>query len=239
MDILSSNSQRFSIENKEKNIVSGKPLVLRVHFFIQDTIQKSDLDSSLAIIRLLILSQEVRCCSGEGAVSKISSICWTSSLSISATGFSSSDSNSSPNSSFLIGSSPSQLVFPRQPRSPYSLMPHNFSKICGQVSSIVLHPFSSRVEGKIPNDERRDAYELNPGSHWLWYQAPAHARCWGQQTNPIHPHAQTYQPLFDWWICTPEGTMKGGIAMNVNRLAAKRALDLQRSAGIFDHPQHD
>ena len=27
--------------------------------------------------------------------------------------------------------------------------------------------------------------------------------------------------------------------MNVNRLAAKRALDLQRSAGIFDHPQHD
>lgn len=27
--------------------------------------------------------------------------------------------------------------------------------------------------------------------------------------------------------------------MNINRLAAKRALDLQRSAGIFDHPQHD
>lgn len=33
--------------------------------------------------------------------------------------------------------------------------------------------------------------------------------------------------------------MKGGNNMNVNRLAAKRALDLQRSAGIFDHPQHD
>lgn len=33
--------------------------------------------------------------------------------------------------------------------------------------------------------------------------------------------------------------MKGGNAMNINRLAAKRALDLQRSAGIFDHPQHD
>ena len=33
--------------------------------------------------------------------------------------------------------------------------------------------------------------------------------------------------------------MKGGSAMNVNRLVAKRALDLQRSAGIFDHPQHD
>ena len=30
-------------------------------------------------------------------------------------------------------------------------MPHIFSKICGQVSSIVLHPFSSRVEGEIPN----------------------------------------------------------------------------------------
>lgn len=27
--------------------------------------------------------------------------------------------------------------------------------------------------------------------------------------------------------------------MNINRLAAQRALDLQRSAGIFDHPQHD
>ena len=27
--------------------------------------------------------------------------------------------------------------------------------------------------------------------------------------------------------------------MNINRHAAKRALDLQRSAGIFDHPQHD
>ena len=87
--------------------------------------------------------------------------------------------------------------------------------------------------------KRRDSYELNPGSHWLWYQAPAHARCWGQQNDPIHPHAKTHQPLSDWWICSPEGTMKGGNAMNVNRLAAKRALDLQRSAGIFDHPQHD
>ena len=27
--------------------------------------------------------------------------------------------------------------------------------------------------------------------------------------------------------------------MNIKRHAAKRALDLQRSAGIFDHPQHD
>ena len=27
--------------------------------------------------------------------------------------------------------------------------------------------------------------------------------------------------------------------MNINRHAAKRALDLQRSAGIHDHPQHD
>ena len=27
--------------------------------------------------------------------------------------------------------------------------------------------------------------------------------------------------------------------MTMNRHAAKRALDLQRSAGIFDHPQHD
>ena len=27
--------------------------------------------------------------------------------------------------------------------------------------------------------------------------------------------------------------------MMMNRHAAKRALDLQRSAGIFDHPQHD
>ena len=27
--------------------------------------------------------------------------------------------------------------------------------------------------------------------------------------------------------------------MNINRHAAKRALELQRSAGIFDHPQHD
>lgn len=33
--------------------------------------------------------------------------------------------------------------------------------------------------------------------------------------------------------------MKGGIAMNIKRHAAKRALDFQRSAGIFDHPQHD
>ena len=27
--------------------------------------------------------------------------------------------------------------------------------------------------------------------------------------------------------------------MNIKRHAAKRSLDLQRSAGIFDHPQHD
>ena len=27
--------------------------------------------------------------------------------------------------------------------------------------------------------------------------------------------------------------------MNIKRHAAKRALDLQHSAGIFDHPQHD
>ena len=27
--------------------------------------------------------------------------------------------------------------------------------------------------------------------------------------------------------------------MNIKRHAAKRALDLQRSAGIFDHPHHD
>ena len=27
--------------------------------------------------------------------------------------------------------------------------------------------------------------------------------------------------------------------MNIKRHAAKRALDLQRSAGIFDYPQHD
>ena len=27
--------------------------------------------------------------------------------------------------------------------------------------------------------------------------------------------------------------------MNIKRHAAKHALDLQRSAGIFDHPQHD
>ena len=27
--------------------------------------------------------------------------------------------------------------------------------------------------------------------------------------------------------------------MNIKRHAAKRALDLQRSTGIFDHPQHD
>ena len=27
--------------------------------------------------------------------------------------------------------------------------------------------------------------------------------------------------------------------MNIKRHAVKRALDLQRSAGIFDHPQHD
>ena len=33
--------------------------------------------------------------------------------------------------------------------------------------------------------------------------------------------------------------MKGGIAMNIKRHAAKRALDLQRNAGIHDHPLHD
>ena len=42
-------------------------------------------------------------------------------------------------SSFLV-----ILVFSNSP------MPHIFSKICGQVSSIVLHPFSSIVEGKNP-----------------------------------------------------------------------------------------
>lgn len=52
-------------------------------------------------------------------------------------------------SSFLV-----RFVFPIFP------CPHNFSKICGQVSSIVLHPFSSMVEGEIPIKERRDVYEL-------------------------------------------------------------------------------
>jgi len=48
---------------------------------------------------------------------------------------------------------------------PIYSCPTIFPKICGQVSSIVLHPFSSRVEGEIPNDERRDVYELNSSSH--------------------------------------------------------------------------
>lgn len=59
-----------------------------------------------------------------------------------------------------FGSSPSQLVFFRQCRSPHSRMPHKFSKFCGQSGYIVLHPFSSTVEGRIPNYERRDVYEL-------------------------------------------------------------------------------
>lgn len=39
------------------------------------------------------------------------------------------------------------------------------SKNCGQSGYIALHPFSSIVEGEIPNYERRDVYELNPSSH--------------------------------------------------------------------------
>ena len=58
------------------------------------------------------------------------------------------------NSSFLVIA----VVF-------QSSAPQKFSKNCGQSGYIALHPFSSIVEGEIPNYERRDAYELNSSSH--------------------------------------------------------------------------
>ena len=56
------------------------------------------------------------------------------------------------NSSFLVRA----VIFK-------SSAPQKFSKNCGQSGYIALHPFSSIVEGAIPNYERRDAYIQN----WL------------------------------------------------------------------------